>query len=115
VIGRGVSGAIATANRLALLLALETLSGALKSNLNPVRTGLPNRLPFSLVLRLKSGTSEMMYIGVGVGAGFGVGVGVGVRMGKVLFELGLLAETGETLRPSTPIRSILMPHPFGCS
>jgi hypothetical protein len=45
----------------------------------------------------------MMYIGVGVGAGFGVGVGtgigvgVGVRMGKVLFELGLLADTGETL------------------
>jgi hypothetical protein len=28
VIGRRVSGAIATANRLALLLALETLSGA---------------------------------------------------------------------------------------
>jgi hypothetical protein len=66
-------------------------------------TGLPTGLPFLLVLRLKSGTSEMIYIGVGFGAGFGVGVGagvgvgVGVRMGKVLFELGLLAETGETL------------------
>ena len=41
-------------------VALEGLSGSLKSNTNPLRTGRPIGLPFLLVLRRKSGCSPMI-------------------------------------------------------